>query len=242
MNLFWSMIQQGGIAPNPVWNGLQSYWRLDSTSGTTAYDAKSTINGTLNGAVTWVTGKNNNAASFNNNTSARITLGNVYGFERTDSWSISCWVKRITQGTGINAAIISKLNTSSPFNGWEFQFEGNKINFLLINNYSAPNRLHADTGILTWNTSLWYHIACTYNGSSKASGCTIYLNSTNEAPLTIISDTLTSTIVNSLNLNIGSRNATDGASSIIDEMGLWNRVLTQTEINTLYNSGAGLFY
>lgn len=43
-------------------------------------------------------------------------------------------------------------------------------------------------------------------------------------------------------LNIGSNNATQYWPGQIDEVGIWQRALTPTEVSTLWNGGAGLTY
>jgi len=67
------------------------------------------------------------------------------------------------------------------------------------------------------------------------------INSVDE--VVIVEDNLTGSISNSIDFNIGARNsATQYTNGIIDEVGIWDRVLTSTEITELYNSGVGKQY
>ncbi|KKT58929.1 MAG: protease Do, partial [Parcubacteria group bacterium GW2011_GWC1_45_13] len=89
------------------------------------------------------------------------------------------------------------------------------------------------------NDGGWHHYTVTYDGSSFASGIKIYEDGISLA-LNVASDSLTGSILNNVNVEIGDRDS--GASSLnypglIDEVRIYNRALSGDEIKRLYNLG-----
>jgi hypothetical protein len=83
----------GNLEQVRLWDGCLSYWKLDETSGTTAFDSIGNINLTKS-SVDIITGVNNNAVDFTA-TSSRIYASSTsdFSFERTDSWTFGFWYK-----------------------------------------------------------------------------------------------------------------------------------------------------
>lgn len=221
------------------WSGLQSYYRLDETSGTTAYDSVGAINGTISNATVNQYGKQGKAILFNS-TNSKVELANntIYNFERTDSFSISCWIKRTNIG-GAAPFIYSKSIASGNYNGHSSYFMSDgRISFYLVN--TPTNRV----GVITSNTitdTNWHNIIYTYNGSSNISGVKVYIDGI-ECTYGTTHNTLTASIQSTATFQIGNRNTALGADATIDEFAIWNRPLLPYEIKDLYNAGAGKFY
>lgn len=218
-------------------SGLQSYWRLNETTGTNAADSKGNYAGTHSN-VTCDSGGKNGYCGLYNSTTSYTSMGNVYNFDRTDTYSISCWAKRV----GINAIdmIHTKQSNTNPWNGYCLYYRAdNKLEFGLISNGSGNITVISNSALTS--TTIWQHIVTTFNGSSKASGATIYVNSISQG-LTTVSDNLTGTIQTTQNFLIGNRATAYGVDARIDDFGVWNRVLSQAEVRAIYNLGTGIFY
>lgn len=158
-----------------------------------------------------------------------------FDFDGTDSFSVSAWIK--TSFTGDSQSIISKNENTGNLQGWLFftrNATSGKLAFLMSD--SAGGRIIKD-GNVEVDDGLWHHCVFTYNGSKSASGVKIYTDGTSGSSTS--SDTLTGTVSNAFDFNIASRNA--GADFFftgnIDEVAIFNRVLTGTEVTELYNSG-----
>ena len=219
----------GGGGLNPLWDGLLAYYTADST----ANDALGTYNGTLVNGATYGTGIINNGFSLDG-VNDYVDLGNNLDFDGTTPFSISCWVNAsvITGGTRL---IFGKGNASRY---WFYFLSTGEIGFMLYNNI---NELRVTT-VDTFTTSTWYHLTVTYDGSRLASGVNIYVDNSDKTLITNV-DTLVTSISNTDIAAIGSSIGTGRYfSGMIDEMGIWDRVLTPTEVTELYNSGAGLQY
>src|SRR5574343_1084076 len=102
-----------------------------------------------------------------------VTMGDVLNFERTDSFSISCWFKT----TGTNSAhLVTKRNASPIYQGRQFYISASgALYFSLINDWSIGNRLQVYT-TTAWNNGAWHHVVATYDGSSTAAGVKIYVD------------------------------------------------------------------
>ena len=91
-----------------------------------------------------------------------------------------------------------------------------------------------------FNTGSWQMVTVSLNGSTVAD-LKVYKNGVLQTPSFIWGASLTPPIQDTTTIRLGN----DGAlnfDGIYDELGVWDRALTQSEINTLYRSSAGLQY
>ncbi len=166
-----------------------------------------------------------------------IVIGDVteLQFERTDPFSLSVWFKQDVAGLDM---LISKLENTSPFPGYEiYVVSTGEINFQLLND-TTTNLMQART-FTTFNDDHWHHVLCTWDGdvAGGGAGARIYVDGVSQR-LNIIQDTLTGSIANTAPFQIGARDGTnfpfDGR---IDDVAVYDRVLTPSEVATIYNSG-----
>ena len=214
-------------------NGLVGYWSFEDATGTKATDFSGNGNtGTLTNmeAADWVQGKRGKALSFDGS-DEYVDLGTSAGnFNNTDSFSVSAWINANTLNS-TNRCIVNRV-TGSPANGWEMRITtANKVRFLLAS--TSANYNGQDTTVLSTNT--WYHVVGTWNGSDAK----IFLNG--------VEDTSTPITQNSVGTITGTRTLAVGANAItsssyfpgsIDDVRIYNRALSATEVSALYNSGA----
>lgn len=221
-------------------NGLISYYRLDETSGTVVNDSVGSYH-LYNKDCSIVDAKNNKGLQLAQTLDYISGATTTHAFERTDSWSFSLWFKRST--ISINAYVVGNQQLGGVFQGYlMFIGTGNAIQIQIYNNNTTNYILaYTASGAFT-DTTNYHHMAWTYDGSSTAAGVKVYLDASNLA-LTVGKDTLTSSIKNGLPFYLGGYPAADWYSrGIIDEVSVWNRVLSQSEVTKLYNAGSGLFY
>jgi hypothetical protein len=157
-----------------------------------------------------------------------INCGDIASFERTNSFSISLWLKT---SVSINSIPIARQESSGNYRGWRIVFFSNKINFALYN--STINCISV-SGSVAVQDGLWHHIVITYNGSSLASGVKIYTDGVLNT-LTTLSNTLTDTIINSVPMTIGWRYlASTYYTGNLDEISIWNKELSQYDVTEIY--------
>ena len=181
-------------------------------------------------------------SSFTNNFSLNfdgtddlVSAGNVLGFERTDAFSISAWVKR---NSSKNQMIVSKRLSSGNLTGYSLRIT-NSTNQLQVQLRSAgSNRL-----ILNGSTALdtnWNHVVLTYDGSSNISGLNVYVNGSNDNGST--TGTLSLSILNSAEFNIGAENNNDDFfDGNIGPVHLYNRALSAADVLQNYQAQKGRF-
>jgi len=173
-----------------------------------------------------------------------VGVGNVLDFERTNSFSVFAWVKRGRLDT--TDQIVSKgASGGSPGTGWRFFFYtgglGNdNLSVLLRNNGDTSNQLWVISNSTFESTTDWYLVGFTYDGSSTGEGLKLYSNGV------FLTDqdynTLTGSISNSASFNIGGLNNSASCDGLIDEVRVYNRVLSAEEIRYHYNRGGPVAY
>lgn len=166
-----------------------------------------------------------------------IDCGGVSDFSFTNgagtdsAFSISAWVKFDSIS---KARIISKdVSTGSR----EYLFGTNnssKVN-MLLGTGSVNLDIQNNTAI---NTTAWFHIVTTYDGSKSASGLKVYVN----ADASSLSDnsvgSYSGMASTSGNLEFGRfANGHSFFNGLMDEVVVWDSELTSSQVTTLYNSG-----
>jgi len=219
----------------PAWSGTGpvAYWKFDEGSGTTTADASGNGNtGTLVNGPSWVTGRvAPNALSFGSPTSTYVNAGhgtslaNVY----TAGMTVSAWIKPTGAGGGGRGRIVDKDDA------WFFNMNStNALGFTVDQYATAPATRVSGTGI-TLNT--WQHVVVTWDGTPHGSTIHFYINGVaSDGAATDPSGALSDD--SALSLSIGNRSADLARtfSGAIDDLRVYNRVLTATEITALADS------
>src|SRR5207244_8616008 len=109
----------------------------------------------------------------------------------------------------------------------------------LYTNLRQPNKtehvMSTTPGLITTNT--WQHVALTYDKSSNNGKITIYLNGNIARQITNAGGFTPQT---TYPLNFGARLAQGAAyyAGSMDEVEIFNRALSQSEIQAIFNAGA----
>ena len=208
---------------------LISYWRMEGNSN----DSKGTNNGT-DTAITYskANGKFGQGAGFNG-TSSKIVIPDSANLSALNSFTVVAWVNP----TGLTAADQYQIVTrdaGSPNREWQFCItpDASHVNTMRVVAFSSPTTFSVVYSNTSLSNSSWQHAAFTYNGSNVI----FYLNGLadgNPACSQIITNTASTT-------DIGDQNGSGFFKGNIDDVAIFNRVLTATEIFQLYLSGHGL--
>jgi hypothetical protein len=212
-----------------LWNNLLSYWSGDNTPN----DSKGTINGTLVNGATYGTGKINNGFSFDG-VNDYVDFGNNFNFDGSTPFSFNFWLNA-TDLT--NVSIMGKWDYSTT--GYLFFMVGGKLRVFLANNVGT-NILRVET--VNSLTTGFKMITITYDGSKTPSGLIIRIDNSIQS-VTVINNTLTGSVSTPEPFRIGTNaSGLNFFKGVIDEVGVWSKVLNSTEITELYNSGSGKQY
>lgn len=161
----------------------------------------------------------------------RVNFGNVFLYNTADQWSISMWVR--PNNFGAQRAFYAKATNDANVFGWAI-YHNTSGNILV--SFRASGQLASYTGGQTLNALAWNHVCMTYNGNQNMNGVRVYVN--NVLDTTPGSAAVSNNILQGQDANFGSRNAGFFYSGYMDEVGLWNKALSASEVSAVYNSGA----
>ena len=218
----------------PLLAHLVAYYKLDGNSN----DSVGSNNGT-DTAITYGTsyGKINQGALFNGTTSQITSASASLGI--AGNISVGFWANVNTLPTSGNLmSMVAKYVGGAGASGYDVRLYNNggtqELDFVVT---TASQVSVVATKIITLSTSTWYYIVCTNDGTTS----TIYLNGSSVATASSGNpDAATQNFyIGAINYNAGLMRFFNGA---IDEVGIWSRALTSTEVSQLYNGGAGIQY
>gem|GEM_PF-4863068 len=212
-----------------------SQWPLDDNSGCTAIDMADNNNGVLGpkcsaSAPTWTTGRSGSALLFDGKKDT-LTVADANNLDLTKQGSLLVWFKINTYSD--YATLIHKgSDVSLSDEAYFLQFGGPDYgnSFRLVaggHNGSSVSRVVSDTDL---DARVWYQAVYTWD----ISGQRLYLNGRLDASNIEVISMRTS----AGSLQIGSRTPNkDYFAGTIDEVGIWNRALSASEIGELYLGG-----
>jgi hypothetical protein len=160
----------------------------------------------------------------------------TFSFENTTAFSVSTWMK--VNSLQDYYGVWEKYDTSFVGYGLSIQPTGRITMFVGHNDTTNKIQVYTSDNTLALYYGRWAHVVVTYDGSKTAAGTNIYINGTLQT-LTVGVDALTSTIINSAPFAIGY--AFDVAHTFPanqSNLSVWNIALSQTQVNSLFNSGS----
>jgi hypothetical protein len=182
--------------------------------------------GKIEGYECFVDGKVDKAFKFNGQT--YVDLGDVGAFERDQAFSYGCWVK--TAGK-INGTPIARMEDNNGHRGWDLYINQKKVAMHLINHW--PNiALKVTTKKDVLKPNQWHHVFVTYDGSAKQEGAKIYIDGKVQ-PHNANNNNLTDTTITKVPLQLGRRNPGSPFSGEVDEVFIYDRLLTPQEVAQL---------
>ena len=213
-------------------NGLVGYWPFNGNANDQSGNG---LNGTVNGATLIPDryGNVNSAYSFNGISSFIEVLDNQI-LKPNNSLSLSAWVYIDSNDTSPFNGIISKMHSQSQNYASYQLITGNNV----LNQAGQPGLTVRTTQSYAWTDvagqnllNQWQFVCGTWDGSVMK----FYQNGTLVATL----NQAGTLIYNSENLLFGKRKDGNGNNDYymgkIDDIGIWNRALSQQEITNMYN-------
>jgi hypothetical protein len=219
---------------------LVSYWKLDEASGDAA-DSKGSNTLSNIGTMTYATGKINNGAVIATGKYLKILDAAQTGLDLSGDFTLGFWVKfNSLPGVEGEMYFINKYGGSSGTDSYllELYNAGGTLELYGVTcaDGSTP---HAAEQSWTPSTATWYYVNMVYTASAHT--VKFYING---SAISVAIDVTDTSIYNgTAPFVVGAyNNGSNTLDGIMDEIGVWSRVLSETEIYTLYNSGRGLQY
>jgi hypothetical protein len=207
----------------PPTNNIVAYYRMDGSS----VDVVNALNGT-DTTITYSAAKINSGASFNG-TSSGISVADNNLLDILGDITISAWVNW-TSGRTIVAHCLSAGASANPF---DFGTDGTHLVFVRSDAGYDSQTSAAFTSI----SGGWHHVAVTH--SPSLSQLKFYLDGVQVGTTITMTKVPTATTAA---MTIGRRADGNYFGGMIDELGIWSRVLEPAEIAYIYKSGSGMSY
>lgn len=228
----WERTFTGKIAASPR-DGLINHYELDGSF--------SDISGryqhgrTIRGEPGFEPGPVGRAAVFDGET--QVSFGNVGAFDATDQFSLAVWLK---PSNNLPVAALQKIEDLQTRRGYEMLFDD--VALIGIQRYAAHLTIRLTS---RWPESAiqvrtrkrlalgeYHHIAFTYDGTGRAAGLKLYINGKpNDAE--IVQDNLSGSILTTADLQIGNKQTGTPYKRQVDDLRLYNRTLSLTEVEHL---------
>ena len=211
-------------------NQFQDMSTSDITLTATNFTASSTVPGVLGQAVFF--DDTDDVIQDASNGSETIT-------DNLAALSVSAWIRaKDLASTGGAKGIIVGKTTSGVSSGWRLETFNNNLRFLVA--YS-PTTLQSPTANNTLTNDKWYHVVATWDGTIDATnGVTLFINGVVAQKGTVVNGDGARVVDTAFLLAIGSFAsgvATVDFSGTIDDVRLYNRVLSAEEAKRLYDLG-----
>jgi hypothetical protein len=236
----------GGLSTN-----LAAYWKLNESSGNATSSVHNNLLTNIN-STGYAAGKINNGANFVSSQSNYFMIADASqtGLDMVSSFSLSFWTRLASQPSGDYPYyhLINKWNEADERSfSLTYTTNGGTPYLYLGISKGGTDDSPTDTCSFdnsTLNNATWYHVVVTWNANLYTAN--LYLNGSRTATATG-SEHYTSMFNSTADLLIGAHldpeNPTGGyLNGMMDEVGIWSRVLSASEVATLYNSGKGLTY
>ncbi len=205
----------------PTATGLVAAYSFNEASGTTVTDSSgNNLTGTINGATRVTTGKFGGALSFNG-TSNMVTVNSATPLNLTTGMTLEAWVYPTTLGSAWRNVIIKERANGEVYNLYAHTDANRPVAYAVAaSSPGAPVDVQG-TAALTLNT--WTHLAVSYDNTTLR----LYVNGTQVGTRALSGAMLTSTGA----LRIGGNTIWgEYFAGTIDEVRIYNRALTATEI------------
>jgi len=203
-------------------SALKCYWKLNETSGTTASDSSGTGNaGTTYYSPIWTACKIANGLSFDGSTQCAQKTSATGLPAANANQTLCCWIyvssTPTVRKTGVcltgsssGSGVYLGYNSSTVFGIWKYSGTA------LVTTTSLPT------------AGAWHHVAYVKNGTSGNFNL-LYIDGTQVASTNTATDTATATVVSAAR----TPNGGDYWPGKVDEVRVYNRVLSGTEIAAL---------
>ena len=223
--------------PSNLQQGLVGYWPF---CGNALDESGNNNHGTVNGATLTTDRFGNQGSAYDfNGVNNWIDVSNNSSINFQNSFSISVWVN--SNQNNVNAGIIGKWN---DFDGlvlggqeqYALTVNGNLLYALLRTTISPSQNIEISYSGSNYNNGSWNLFVFSWDGNTIK----LYQNGF------LVGSGLANGVMNSFNQNLefgryGGGQATSGGNThfagSLDDIAIWNRALSQSEITQLYNQG-----
>jgi hypothetical protein len=177
------------------------------------------------GAAAYTEGQIGKAGAFDGR--SFLDAGDVANFGYFDKFSCGAWIyPNDAQG----GAVLSRMNDTAEAEGYNLHLEGGKVQVNLVKRW-LDDAIRVETE-QSLSPRQWHHGFMTYDGSRTAKGIKIYVDGRPQR-LRVMLDELNQTFNSTEPLRIGSRGTGSRFRGAIDDVRIYDRVLSEDEVGWL---------
>ncbi|HZL92980.1 MAG TPA: LamG-like jellyroll fold domain-containing protein, partial [Vicinamibacterales bacterium] len=208
---------------SPVLAGLVAAYGFEEGTGTSTTDGSGNSNtGTVSGA-TWTTaGRFGNALQFDGSND-RVNVADAASLDLTTGMTLAAWVYP-TSATGWRAVVMKEATSSTE----AYLLYANDSANRPAGYVRAGGSLRSVRGTAALPVNTWSHVATTYDGTTLR----LFVNGTQVGTLAVTGAIATSNRA----LRIGSKGSTRYFAGRIDEVRVFNRALSVSELQGTMNA------
>jgi hypothetical protein len=201
---------------------LVAYWPMDEGTGTTVGDVTGSWDGTFTGDVTWVDGKDGMALEFPGGQNF-VNCGNV---DIGPDFTLAYWCFNPEKAFERSIGQHSGNYTADP--GWCVYSRNEGEGTVWFRVHGADDAWDGGDIIIPdiLSKTEWYHLTFTFDGTTRE--LKGYLNG--ELKVSKICEEGRSIYPNTNDLRMGNVGTGEPFSGMLDEVAVWNHVLTEGEI------------
>lgn len=221
-------------------DNLVSYWKLDESSGNATDSVGSNTLTNINSA-SYIGAKINNGILLNKSSFQYLKILNNLGIVWNSLYTFSFWIKLTNEITSGNYNLLDHrclvVSSDTAMQSVQYEYNSGTRRLIFFRTRNNPFSIEQINYNITLGTSNYVHVIMTYDGVTLEG----FVNGISIG--TIASACTTPVIDSNTGFSLGG-DLFGGAydDGIIDEVGVWSRVLSAPEITTIYNSGYGLQY
>ncbi len=219
--------------------GLAAYYKLNEAAGTTRLDSLGVNDLTDHNTVGSSPGKIANAADFVSASTQYLSCADNSAFQMgVGDFSMAAWFKFSNSddtGSYLPIAWYGRPQSATGYGIGIIDAGATAVVIGIVNDGVTGKEVDYETNI---GDGLWHFVVATFD---RAGNLSVILD--NGTPKTSSMITVLGSVNNANGFAIGAAyDATHPLDGSVDEVGIWNRLLTGPEINDLWNGGAGFTY
>lgn len=229
----YSNVPASAAPADSITNSIFGFWTMDGDGSTWSDASGYSRHLTENGTVTAGTGIiNDSAYQASGNASNFLELGDSDDLSGT--LTVACWVN--FGSIASTRALVTKRTGSAGGDEWVLHYSSvqSKLGWTYYTNAATATAIYDGVSVSTGN---WYFLCATLDSTNRVHK--LRVGTTNNLGAWTSSGSWGSTTNTTSTLRVLA-GGSFGMVGSVDELGIWSRVLSDTEITNLWNAGAGI--
>jgi len=182
----------------------------------------------------------NYSLSLTNNKFLNVSDHDNLDFGSDERFSMGAWV--LVDNRTKAGSLLTKIDIHSPYTGYQLiQQVGGSLWVEFVSEVTELMRVNSSVML---ESNKWYHVAMTYSGTNSADGIKIYINGVDRTGNILYNESFAtpSSMKTNLPFQVGIRDSSYlPFSGDLDEIAVWNRTLSPTEVASIYDQQAPKF-